>query len=246
MAETVKAPVVGSIDKRWVYMGGALIAGFVGYAWWTRGRGTPAQEEDFLEEDIPQGREPPPTVVGSEDFDTNEVNAIINTNAEWYTAAVEYLVGTGGFDFTFTTLTLGKFLARRELTENEANLVQAAKGAVGEPPQGGPWPVIRTTAPTPSTPGSDKLATPQLRVGIGNPRNTVYKLAWTKVPGATHYTVKRELPASKRTSRVVVGTTYNTAPLDRRWEYQYRVQAQAVSKKPSDWSNPVNFKVPAK
>jgi len=246
MAESMKLPAIGNVDKRWVYAGGALVLGFVGYAWWTRAQGSSAQEGDFLEEDIPQGREPPPTVVGEESFDDNGAAAIINTNAEWYTAAIEYLVGTGGFDFTFATITLGKFLARRELTEQEANLVQAAKGAVGEPPQGGPWPIIRTTAPTPATPGSDKLAKPVLKMGIGNPRNTIYALSWTKVPGATHYLVKRELPSSMKATVLTVGNTRNVGPLKRRYEYQYRVQAQAVGKKPSDWSDPVRWKVPAR
>jgi hypothetical protein len=150
MAEKIKLPVIGPTNKVWVFTGAALIAGFVGYAWWTRSSGGPAAEE-LPEEAIPQDREPPLTVVGSESFDTGEVRAIINTNPEWYLAAVDYLSSTGGYDFTFVTLTLGKFLARRQLTEAEANLVQAAKGAVGEPPQGGPWPVIRTPTPVGAT-----------------------------------------------------------------------------------------------
>jgi hypothetical protein len=147
---SVKLPVIGDVKTPWIWFATALVVGIVGYAYWMRARGAEAPGE-VLPEDIPQDRQPPPTVVGAEDFDTGEVRAIINTNPEWYTAAVEYLVGTGGFDFTFTTVTLGKFLARRELTEAEANLVQAAKGAVGEPPQGGPWPIIRAQPATPST-----------------------------------------------------------------------------------------------
>jgi hypothetical protein len=149
----VKLPVIGPVKRQWVMVGAALIVGIAGYAWWTRTRSAIPSDET-LPEDIPQDRLPPPTIVGSEDFDTGEVRAIINTNPEWYTAAIDYLVTTGGYDFAFTSITLGKFLARRTLTEAEANLVQAAKGAVGEPPQGGPWPILRTTAPTPTTPGT--------------------------------------------------------------------------------------------
>lgn len=149
MAETVKVPAIGPVNRRWVAVGGALVAGIVGYAWWNRSRSSTGVPE-VLPEDVPVDRVPPATVVGSEDFDTGEVRAIINTNAEWFTAAVDYLSTTGGFDFIFVSLTLGKFLSRRQLTEAEANLVQAAKGAVGDPPQGGPWPIIRTTAPGPA------------------------------------------------------------------------------------------------
>lgn len=145
----VKMPVIGPVNRQWVMVGGALIVGIVGYAWWNRNRSVP---EEVLPEDIPQDREPPSTVVGTESFDPGEVSQIINTNTEWYTRAVEYLSNTGGYDFTFTTLTLGKYLARRQLTESEANLVQAAKGAVGEPPQGGPWPIIRAGAAGPPSP----------------------------------------------------------------------------------------------
>jgi hypothetical protein len=150
MAETLKLPVIGPTKRTYVYAGGALVLGIVGYAYWTRTRSTGLTEATGdPSEVVPQDREPPPTVVGSESFDDENVRAIINTNPEWYTAAIDYLVSTGGFDFVFASVALGKFLARRTLTESEANLVQAAKGAVGEPPQGGPWPIIRGTATTP-------------------------------------------------------------------------------------------------
>jgi hypothetical protein len=148
----VNLPAIGRVNRNWIIAGGALIVGIVGYAYWNRSRSVPISDE-IAEQDIPQDREPPPTVVGSQEYDTGEVRAIINTNPEWYTAAVDYLVTTGGYDFAFTTITLGKFLARRQLTETEANLVQAAIGAVGPPPLSGPWPILRATAPTPTTPG---------------------------------------------------------------------------------------------
>jgi hypothetical protein len=150
MADTVKIPVVGPVKTQWVWIGGALVLGIVGYAYWTRSRAT-APPAPLTEEEIPQDREPPPTIVGSQDFDFQGASAIINTNSEWTIAATQYLTDVG-WDGILILTTLGKFLARRPLTEAEANLVQAAKGAVGEPPQGGPWPIIRATAPGPSTP----------------------------------------------------------------------------------------------
>jgi hypothetical protein len=193
MPDTVKLPAIGPVKKQWVYIGGAVIVGIVGYAWWSR-RGTAAPTGEVLPEDIPQDRLPPPTVVGSETYDPNEVRAIINTNAEWYTAAIEYLVSTGGFDFTFATITLGKFLARRELTESEANLVQAAKGAVGEPPQGGPWPIIRATAPGPDT-SPEPLSRLPAPTGLRKVRDAGTGSAlidWNTVAGAEWYRVYRD------------------------------------------------------
>lgn len=244
MADSIKLPVIGPVNEKWVYVGGALVVGIVGYAWWTRGgksAPSPAEDADFLAEDIAQGREPPPTVVGSESFDTSGASAIIDNNAEWYTAAVDYLSVTGGYDFTFTTLALGKFLARRTLTEQEANLVQAAKGAVGEPPQGGPWPIIRAGGPGTA---SGKLATPALRADAGSLAATNYLLRWTKIPGAAYYVVKRTT-GGPVTSLPVVGTTYRTHALQRGRSYGYRVQAFSVTPglASSDWSNEVRFTV---
>lgn len=245
MADTIKLPVIGPTKKGWVYAGGALIAGIVGYAYWARLRSEPATDE-LLPEDIPQGREPPATVVGTQNFTDEATAAIINTNAEWYTAAVDYLVSTGGFDFTFTTITLGKFLARRELTDQESNLVQAAKGAVGEPPQGGPWPIIRAGAAGPSTPTSTKLARPALTYWQGKTNNTNYGLAWNKIPGAAYYLLQRRSGPGSPTSIAVIGLSRRTPPLKRGASYVYRVRAQSVTPgvSSSDWSNEVHFQVP--
>jgi hypothetical protein len=246
MADTVKLPVIGPTDKRWVYIGGAVIAGMVGYAWWTR-RSTPAGDVgsgEILPEDVPQDRLPPATVVGEQNFDDANLRSIINTNPEWYTSAVDYLVSTGGYDFTFTSITLGKFLARRQLTEQEAQLVQAAKGAVGEPPQGGPWPILRGTAPGPST-SSNKLTAPVLRVSAGDPRNTNYALGWSKIPGAAYYLVQRFSGPGSPTSIAVIGTYRRTPALSRGGTYGYRVKAVSVTPgmHSSDWSNEVRFTI---
>lgn len=246
MAETVKLPVIGPVNRNWVYVGGALIVGIVGYAWWNRStRGTSEESGELLPEDIPQDREPPPTVVGTQNFDDENVRAIINTNPEWYTAAVEYLSSTGGYDFTFVTITLGKFLARRELTGPEADLVQAAKGAVGEPPQGGPWPIIRQTAETPST-GATKLATPTLRAA--SPSGNRANLTWNKVTGASYYLIRRASGPGAPLTYASIGTTRTTPPLQRGKTYGYTVRAISMSAGigSSDWSPVVSVLIPVR
>lgn len=244
MADTVKLPVIGPTKKNYVMLAGALIVGFVGYAYWNRRSAEPPLTSEQLAEDIPQDREPPATIVGSEEFDTNEVRAIINTNTEWYTAAVEYLSSAGGYDFTFTTLTLGKFLARRELTDAESNLVQAAKGAVGEPPQGGPWPIIRGGASGPST-GVHKLATPTIRSNPGSLANTNYALSWTKVTGAAYYMLRRSRGPGSPVSHVALRTSATTPGLQRGATYGYQVRAMSTTPgmASSDWSSEVTFTV---
>lgn len=247
MANTVKLPVIGPTDQRWVMVGGALIAGIVGYAWWSRSKALPGDvgTGEILPEDVPQDRLPPSTIVGEQNFDDENVRAIINTNPEWYTSAVDYLVSTGGYDFTFTSITLGKFLSRRTLTEQEANLVQAAKGAIGEPPQGGPWPIIRGTGEGAST-STNKLTTPSLRVNAGDPRNTNYGLGWNKVSGAAYYIVRRTVGPGSPTSVAVIGTSRRTPGLKAGSTYGYQVKAVSVTPgmQSSSWSTEVRFTVP--
>jgi hypothetical protein len=170
MADTVKLPAIGPVKKQWVYAGGALVAGIVAYAWWSRGtRGeeipVPAQPipEDYAGEFLTEGREAPPTIVGGGSFDDTGAGSIINTNTEWFTAAVAALTESG-YDTITAVNTLGKFLSRRPLSASERQLVQAAKGFVGEPPLGGPWPIIDelpppATTPPPSSGGGTKLQT---------------------------------------------------------------------------------------
>jgi hypothetical protein len=182
MAETIKLPVLGPTKRGWVIAGGALIAGIVGYAWWNRAKTGVAEE--VLPEDIPQDREPPPTVVGEENFDTGEVRAIINTNDEWVSAALERLANAG-YDTLFALTTLGKYLARRPLTEAEANLVQSALGVAGTPPQGGPYPITREGASGPTT----AFAAPTVRARQTS--RVSVTISWTPVPDATGYQVRR-------------------------------------------------------
>ncbi len=41
---TVKVPGIGQVEKKYVYIGGALVAGIVGYAYWSRARATASED----------------------------------------------------------------------------------------------------------------------------------------------------------------------------------------------------------
>lgn len=256
MAETVKLPAIGPVKKQYVYIGGALIVGIVGYAWWTRaGTGGGGEvlepEPGVIPEDYPAVGDLPGTVqVGTGAVDDFGAGSIINTNTEWFAAALSGLADAG-YEPLNVAATLGKFLSRQGLSADEKVVIQAAKGMVGEPPQGGPWPIIDQLPPPPTTtppPAGTptKLAAPVLRASAGDPRNTNYALAWTKITGAAYYILKRELGPGSPTSVGVIGTSRRTPPLKRRYTYQYRVRAISATpgKASSDWSAPVRFKVP--
>lgn len=252
----VKVPGVGGVDRKWVLAGGAAVAGIVVFAYIRRsqaGAEEPAGEGD----EYVQGDEWTPdayigaTQPGGETYDPNagETNLPTN-NAEWAQRVVEALTSMSGYTPEMASQTVGKYLAGNPLTLAEKILIQTAIALVGNPPSGAipifDIPTPTTPTPTP-TPTPTKLATPTMRASAGDRSNTNYALAWSKVPGATHYLVKRERgPGVNPLYRIVRGTGYRTHALSRRWVYQYRVQAQAVGKASSSWSNPVSFKVPAK
>lgn len=253
MAEStpdVKLPAVGKVDRKWVLAGGAAVAGIVVFAYWRNsqipeevpGEGDQYAAGDDYTPDAYIGATQP----GGETYDPNDGETNIpTTNAEWSQRVIDALESVG-YDRAKAAQTVGKYLSGQPLDTAEKLIIQVAIAMLGNPPAGALPIISAPSTPTTPPPVTAQLATPTLRMGVGNPRNTYYDLAWNKIPGATHYLVKRELPSSMAASVVIGGTTRRVGPLKRRYEYQYRVQAQAVGKKSSAWSNPVRWKVPAK
>jgi hypothetical protein len=250
MPEEIKVPGVGGVDRKWVLAGGAAVAGIVIYAYWRRSQSAgeePAGEGD----EYVSGDEWTPdayigaTQPGGATYDPIEQDDVIDTNAEWAQRVVDLLEGVG-YERNTAAVTIGKYLAGQPLSATEKLTVQAAIALLGNPP-GGALPIYSApetpTTPPPAT--ATKLATPTMRASAGDPRNTNYALSWTRIAGATLYLVKRERgPGVNPLYRPTTGTTQRTHALKRGWVYQYRVQAQAIGKTPSNWSNPVSFKVP--
>lgn len=247
----VNVPGIGKMDRKWVFAGLAAVAGIVVYAYW-RSSQTPepspeegdqyATGDDYTPDAYIGATQP-----GGETYDPNasETN-VPTTNAEWSQRAIDALESVG-YERSTAASAVGKYLAGTPLNLAEKLIIQIAIAMLGNPPAGS-LPIISApdtpTTPPPAT--SAKLATPTLRMGVGDPRNTFYQLTWTKVPGAVTYTLKRELPSSMRAGLSLPGTTRRVGPLQRNYEYQYRVQAHAPGKLPSNWSNPVRWKVPAR
>lgn len=175
------------VDKRYLYAAGAVAAGIVGYAWWTRGFSGGAEPEtdpynDALNDDsgvtgfAPVGSPP----MGAQyEGDSGTINAIKN-NAEWSQFVINHLMGLG-VEPTAVSSAIGKFLGRRQLTSGEADLVRQALAVGGFPPEGRPWTVIESTAP----PAAVGLSAPTGLKGTGS----VGRINWTwnGVTGATGF-----------------------------------------------------------
>lgn len=192
MSSVIKVPVVGNVKQEFVYAGAALIAGMVGYAWWTsRGGGAevpavmlPAAETDFT----------PPTVVDGNinvgDKPTT-VPGAAQSNTEWVIQATD--IGAAlGYDGQALKLALQKYLGKQPLSISEAALVTAVVAVIGVPPQNGPF-ALTPSLPTNPNPGHDGDDLPAPTgfnpVGISP---TQIALQWNRVPGAISYEIRAD------------------------------------------------------
>jgi hypothetical protein len=247
--ENVNVPGVGKVDRRWVFAGLAASAGVVVYAYWRRSQtaevAAPGEGDQFVPEDWSPDAYIGATAPGGETYDPTISEEAVTTNAVWAQRVVDLLEGVG-YDRNKAAATVGKYLSGQPLDATEKLIIQTAIALLGNPPAGALPIITAPSTPTTTTPAAaGKLATPTMHASAGDPRNTNYALSWTKIPGATHYLVKRERgPGANPLYRIVVGTGYRTHALAHKWMYQYRVQAQAVGKQSSAWSAPVSFKVP--
>lgn len=251
MAEQVKVPGAGKVNRTWLFAGAAAVAGIVVYAYWKRasqpaelpGEGEATAGDQWSPDAYTGAGIGAP---GGETYDPNDVTSRYVapvTNAEWTQRVVDMLANAG-FDLTYAASTIGKYLSGQALTAAEKILVQTGLAMMGNPPAGS-LPVISAPEPT-ATPTTTALAKPALRSSPGDPRNTNYALSWTKVSGAAYYLLQRSAGPGSPTSIAVIGTYRRTPPLKRGATYSYRVKAISVTpgKKSSDWSNTVRFTVP--
>jgi hypothetical protein len=137
-AETINLPVIGAAKRTYVYAGGALVLGIVGYAWWKAQAAAPAPIDtgavDVPVEELPgQSGGPAFASTGGGTSDTGAM--FITTNGEWSDAALAKMIDLG-YDSVQVSTALGKFLANQQVTATEASWIYTALGLVGEPPVG--------------------------------------------------------------------------------------------------------------
>lgn len=224
MADTLTVPGMGPVKQQYVIAGGALVVGIVGYAWWKRGTEAATAEVPAVNPDsIPETDRTPVVGDSGGSWDKTDPEAI-DTNAKWTQAATEWLITTGGWEPSLIATALGKWLEGKGLTETETAVVLAAKGAMGDPPVGGPFPV------KPALPGGKPAAAPgNFRVtgksAIANNTRARVDLAWDATPGATSY----QLKAHDITAGASAGdqdssdTTHIYQPLFRNRSYRFSV-----------------------
>lgn len=160
MAETINIPGLGPTKAVYVYAGGALVVGIVGYAWWKNSQSQPtdfvgADPDDYAvgDYDSPLGN----TGGNSSGSFTSVDPAAIDTNSEWTQYAIEKMSNVG-WEAGSVSAALGKYLSRQGLTEDEIRIVQTALAVAGPPPVGGPYP-ITNALPNPNPNNIPETAT---------------------------------------------------------------------------------------
>lgn len=142
VSEQVNLPVIGTVKRQYLYIGGAGVAGVVGYAWWnysrTRNQDTvpgPTAGNDMFDSsatgltDQPSGNvQYAGTVVDN--------STLPSTNAEWTQRAIENLAGTEGWSPAAILTALGRYLARMSLNAEQRQIVLNAIAVTGPPPVG--------------------------------------------------------------------------------------------------------------
>lgn len=152
MAETINIPGLGPTKAAYVYAGGALVIGIVGYAWWKNAQNQPtdfvgASSDDYgvSDYDSPLGSSGGNS---TGNYDSTDPDAL-TTNAKWTSFAIGKLA-EWNYDAGAVSSALGKYLARQPLTEGEIGIVQAAIAAAGPPPIGGPYPITNALPNNPT------------------------------------------------------------------------------------------------
>ena len=158
MTATVNVPGVGQVQRRYIFIGGAVVAVIVGGAWiiHLRRKGSGEITYDPATGSVTgSGGYQNPVPNGPDSSVPVETVPVIDTNAEWGTAAVEALT-SAGWDRQFAAIAIGKYLSSTPVTKDEELAVRAAWGMLGRPPVDVQI-ILQTTG---STPGSGPPAPP--------------------------------------------------------------------------------------
>ena len=167
VAATVRVPVVGEIQRRWLFIGAGAIGLVVIVAYVRRARKPAAvySPSGGSINDLPVGYDNPAPTAPSSGF-VDDPN-IISNNAQWSRQAVDALEGAS-WDRQYAATVIGKYLAGQPLTPEEVNLVLAAKALVGDPPN--PIAIVAIPSAPPAGPPSSP---PPSSAPAGTPRRYV-------------------------------------------------------------------------
>jgi hypothetical protein len=240
---TVKVPGIGQVEKKYVYIGGALVAGFVGYAYWSKSRASASEDvADYTTEDTSgtdyaydSGVDEYENPGGSQQpVDEDRFLAPAN-DQEWSRQAIEKL-GDIGFDKATVSSAIGAYFDKKQLSSIQADIIRQAQAILGHAPQKD-YPINVSPTPTPTTPTAPKLTAPT-GLSAHDIGTTTAGFLWNAVSGARWYTLHLSNGKSYNTASTHVSITH----LKKNTTYKVQVQAVDVNKKPGPLSPTRTFK----
>jgi len=170
LVKKINIPGVGPTNPVVLAAGGAAVV-FVAWRWWQASSAAGAEAEaealDASAEfdgvvggDYAVGTyDAPTTQYSGGEYAVGDITETITTapgtDAAWVQQAIEYLGGLG-WDGAKAALALGRYLDRKPLTDAEADIVVAAKGILGNPPQSGDLPILSVVTPPAEEPPAEE------------------------------------------------------------------------------------------
>lgn len=185
------------IPKWGLYAGGAAAAGILLYAYWSRsgsssGSNDEAPAESYDDTGYGEYGESGYSGIGIYDPATGGTigtgygqTVTTANNAAWTQAAILYLGGT--YDQGALSTAIGKALNGRPMTDTEINMFNAARAALGDPPQGFP-PIRHVGSSTPAGTSGSKLKPVTGTRATATTTSTI-TLTWNRLSGAKGYRI---------------------------------------------------------
>lgn len=202
---TMNIPGIGTVDKKYVYVGAAGVAGFVGYMYWRNRNSTDTAVSDTTTDPALDSTAFDPSqsdygysydLSGSAPVYQSPVNQTIpvtsenqiTTDAAWDSEAVNRS-GDIGAESSAVSSALGRFLAGLCVSEAQADLVRQVEGLLGRPPQS-PALQIHICPGTPTT-TPPPAGTPTTPTGfrVSSTDKSGVTVTWTPVTGAQRYLI---------------------------------------------------------
>lgn len=249
MADTVKIPGIGPLDKKYAYIGAAGIAGFIGYAYWRNRQSLATDTTDTTDttglSDATDAANDPSLAYGDYSGYADDLGGYAyggapiyqsptggnypsptggapTTDAEWNQSAYEALTDRG-VDSQAASHALSRYQADLCVTSTEADLVRQAIGAVGSPPQ--THHNINICPTDPSGSGSTTVPTAPGGFHVTSTATSKVCLAWTEIPGVLGYHIKIKGPGFDHTVVTHNKGTYCVGNLHHKSTYQFGVAA---------------------
>jgi len=246
---TVHVPGVGGVDKRVILgVGGAAVL-FLGWRYYV-GRGAssydpatdasadPGFEGDGGELPAVAGAVSPTNSYGSADASgatgTDTYGFHGTTNSEWTQyAAAQLSQASDTWSFATISTALGAFVLNKPLSTLQQQIVQAAIGYAGYPPEGNH--VI--------IPGGDtKVTVAPTGVKVVSTTTTSVVLSWSPVAGAQSYRAYRSGASTNVGSTDAGNTSITITGLQPNTEYSFQVAADSLGGAPGPKSAAVKGK----